>query len=154
MDGFVDNLRAGLRLACGMPVEPSGFRIGRIQLVALAFFVVALVAVLRALAAPMPGGEADGGAGPLALLAVGGLGCLYLADRIQKARIRIEALLVLVLSSEIAALTIAGAARQVAIRFPSDYAAEALSVLPWIVLAWMVLIVVRAVAILAAAASR
>ena len=153
MDRFIDNLRAGLALACGRPVDRGRFRVGPDQLAALAVAVAGLVAVLRLLAAPEPSAEAAtemaSGPGPIVLLGIGAVGCVFLVDRIQKAEVGRGELLVVVLSSEVAALVIAAAARQIVIRFPSEAAAGALTMLPWLVLAWMVLIVVRAASILA-----
>lgn len=62
---------------------------------------------------------------------------LYLVGRIEKAQIRLSHLLGMVLSAETAVLVIAATVRQVVIRYPADSAAEALSLLPWVVLAWM-----------------
>lgn len=151
MGRFFDNLRAGLALACGLPVDRGQFRVGPDQLVGLAIAVSSLVAVLRFLAAPEPAAEANDGPGPFILLGIAAVGCVFLVDRIQKAEIGLGELLVVVLSSEVAALVIAAAARQIVIRFPSEAAAGALTMLPWLVLAWMVLIVVRAASILAKA---
>jgi hypothetical protein len=152
--GLLENLRSGSALACGLRVELDAFRTGLDQLAALFAGVAALVAGLRFLTADATPIDRMAGPGPTILLIVGAAGSVLLVNTIRRARLSLFSLLVVILSAEAAVLTIGGVAWLLISRFPSTDAGLALGLLPWLMLAWMTFIVLRATAVVASAPRR